>query len=242
MKKLLLLIIISILIFTGCSGEVTENDNEQSQDEVTIWNGPTEGPWEDWNRTNNGDQYFKYDLIYGEEESNGWVTIDIKNIGDNQYEFDVELTLHNYFSESTSPDGNTTFNDSANFTLNNKDGFFEATYQNGDMSGAIYEIIGRLDEQSSLIVNFNENDIVWETGGSATHEGNGVTVNTIGEESILGISGYEVEMEFHILEEGPTTYIINPDIRYPLYIYEEHARGNNFYEFTLVEYNYTLKD
>lgn len=39
------------------------------------------------------------------------------------------------------------------------------------------------------------------------------------------------------LEEGPRNYVINPDIKYPLSIYEESANGIRFYKFTLVEYN-----
>lgn len=234
-KLLFVLVFISIFIFAGCSGEVTENDVEKSQTEETTWNGPTTGPWETWNRSNNGDQYFKYELVYGNEDTTGWVTIGIKDLGNDNYEFDVELTVYNYYS--TSPTGETTYNETANFILDKKEGFFEATYDKGEMSGAIYEIIGRLDEQGAIAVDFDENDIVWEEGATAHHPGNNISVNTKGKTEILGISAYEVEMLYLGLEEGPRNYVINPDIKYPLSIYEESANGINFYKFTLVEYN-----
>lgn len=116
-KLIFILVLISIFIFTGCSGEVTENDEENKQPEETTWNGPTAGPWETWNRNNNGDQYFKYELVYGDEDRTGWVTIDIKDLENGNYEFDVELTVNNYYSVSTSPTGETTYNATSNFVL-----------------------------------------------------------------------------------------------------------------------------
>jgi len=239
MKKifLLVLVFISFFILTGCSGEPTENDDEETQTEETTWNGPTSGPWEKWDRSNNGDQYFKYDIVYGNEDRTGWVTIDIKDLENGNYEFDVELTVYNYYSVGTSPTGETTYNKTANFVLSKKEGFFEATYSKNEMSGAIYEIIGRLDEQGAIIVDFNENDIVWEEGETAHHSGNNVTVNTKEKTEVLGITAYEVEMLYLGREEGPRNYVINPDIKYPLSIHEESADGYEVYKFTLVEYN-----
>ena len=235
-KLIFILIFISIFIFTGCSGEVTKNDEENKQSEETTWNGPTAGPWETWNRNNNGDQYFKYELVYGDEDRTGWVTIDIKDLENGNYEFNVELTVNNYYSISTSPTGETTYNATSNFVLSKKEGFFEATYEKSKMSGAIYEIIGRLDEQGAIVGDFNESDIVWEEEKSIESASGYTTVNIKSKTEVLGLSAYEVDLIYRDYEERQNNYVINPDIKYPLSLYEK-LNEYDFYEFTLVEYN-----
>ncbi|MFA5602255.1 MAG: hypothetical protein WDA21_00755 [Bacilli bacterium] len=240
MKKIfsLILVFISIFILAGCSGKTTENDNEELQAEETTWNGPTTGPWEKWDRSNNGNQYFKYDIVYGNEDRTGWVTIDVKDLENGNYEFDVELTVYNYYSVGTSPTGETTYNKTANFVLSKKEGFFEATYDKSEMAGGIYEIIGRLDEQNGLVVDFNPNDIVWEEGKSISNATGYTTVNVKNKTEILGLSAYEVDLVYRDYEKRQYNYVINPDIKYPLSISETSEDGYTIYKITLVEYNF----
>lgn len=243
MRNRFIIILIFLFAVTGCFGSKVTEENNNDENNVSngkeaVWDGPTEGPWEVWNRNNNGDQYFKYEFMYEDEDRTGWVTINIDDLGNEQYEFNVEILVNNYYSVGTSPTGETSYSGTANFVLDSKDGFFEATYEKGEMSGIIYEIIGRIDEQSAIIVDFNETDIEWVEGSSSKHIGNNVTVNVKALTEVSGITGYNVELEYLNSGLGDRIYVINPDIRYPLSIYEASPDKTTFYEFTLVEYSY----
>ncbi len=235
MKKIGLLILL-ILFMAGCFG-----NDEEKQDQNTNgdkWAGPTDGPWEEWTRLNDGDQFLKYNFAITALETTGWVTIEINALEDDTYQFEIEVLAENLL------DGED-YTDTNSFVLDKRGNFYVATYDSpikGRMNETIFEILSPLDSPSlwTHITLGDSPSITWEENFESTFPnpfGSETTINIGEKTTIAGITGLHVELIKHHSEDSETTYIINPDIKFPLYLSEKHSGEENIdFEFELIEY------
>ena len=245
MKKTIIIFACFFLLFvSGCFGDEAKKEEKKSENgvsETRQWSGPTNGPWEEWNLFNNGYQFFKYDYVIDNNDITGWVTIEINDLGNDNYQFEVDVYANNYYNDGSFYQKNETF------VITGSDGFYEATYETpigGSMDEAVYELIAWIDTSSIIhnyLLGYAAPAIKWEAGSRTTYisgTGNETTVHVIDETDVLGIAAFNVELLEPHFDGSKKNYIISPDIRYPLYLYEKPTELDYYYEFTLIEYEY----
>lgn len=256
-KSIFFLVFLLFFAVTGCSSNDTATENgteeengmeEQNGIQDQEWDGPTSGPWSYWDRDYYPNQYFLWTF----QESNlsddrivydGWFEITMSSTREGLTRFDYQAYL------DTKSEYNDPFEYDGMFVLDieSRENFTHATYDSiaeGQLSEAVHEVVALLDINplspypmgGAYPYLFHDEDFAWEVGTIVA--GNGETMKIVGEDMIAGLPGLRIEVDSpqFLGEDVNYEYVINPDLRYPLYL--KVTKRNTYVEYILQEYQY----
>lgn len=251
-KRILLIGLLLLFVLTGCSSNnsATENGSPAENDiQEQEWDGPTAGPWSYWDRNYYPGQYFRWSCQVKNVTDDrliweGWLEISMSNTSEVLTRFDYQAIVN-----VINQDGNETFEYDGMFVLDgqHRENFTHATYDSiaeGQLSEGVHEMFALIDINplspyplgGAYPYLFHDEDFAWEVGTIVT--GNGDTMKIVAAKEIAGISGLVIEVDSpQFLGEGVEyEYVINPDLRYPLYLKMTDQHYHT--EYILQEYQY----